>query len=379
MDIKDRLGYYLVGWKKFYNKTLALIESKKVGYAPLWIFNDHVYSSMNWTIPIEETLESIYTRRAIQLRDQYDYLMLYYSGGSDSHNILYTFLKNNIFIDEIIMQIPELDRKNLNGWDTSKRNIYGEIDAVATPQLQSLKNVLHPNTKIRYQDISKPAFELLEKDNWFDLNPTGALITISGGVARQAVSLHDNDILSLANTGKRSCQIYGVDKPLVYFNGADYYAFFSDSSAQHCSPVEMNKDYHDIFHNHIMTEFFYWTPDMPEIVVKQAQEIKKACETDPVKKLLWAQTLDKHIGEYRSSMHPIIYPGVGTPAFQTEKPITAIHREMDSWFWATASENAKNNYLQTMNYLKDNIDPIYGIKNDVHNGISSTNSKFYKL
>lgn len=379
MDIKDRLGYYLVGWKKFYNKTLALIESKKAGYKPLWIFNDSVYSSIDWTVPILESLDSIYERRAKQLRDQYDYLVLYYSGGSDSHNILCTFIKHNIFIDEIVMQIPELDRKNLNGWDTSGRNVYGEIDAVASPQLQYLKNVLNPNTKIRYQDISKPALELLEKDNWFDLHPTGNLISITGGVARQAVNMYDTTVLSLASAGKRACQIVGVDKPLVYFNGTDYYAFFADNSAQHCSPIELNRDYYEIFHNHFVTEFFYWTPDMPEIVVKQAQEIKKACELDPVKQLLWAQTLNKHIGEYRTAMHPIIYPGVGTPTFQTDKPPSTIIREMDGWFWATASENAKNNYLQVMNYLKDNIDPIHGIKNDVHNGISSTNSKFYKL
>jgi hypothetical protein len=379
MNIKDRLGYYLVGWKKFYNKTLALIESQTVGYQPLWIFNDDVYSSIDWSVPIDETLESIYTRRAVQLREQYDYLVLYYSGGSDSHNILYTFLKNNIFIDEIVMQIPEMDRNNLNGWDTSGRNVYGEIDAVATPQLQYLKNILNPNTKIRYQDISKPVLELLEKDDWFELHPTGNLISITGGVARQAVNMYDTTILSLASSGKQACQIVGVDKPLVYFDGTDYYAFFADNSAQHCSPVELNRDYYEIFHNHFVTEFFYWTPDMPEIVVKQAQEIKQACELDPSKQLLWTQTFSKHIGEYRTVMHPIIYPGVGTPSFQTDKPPSTIIREMDSWFWEIASSNAKNNYLQVMNYLKDNIESKHGIKNDIHNGIISTNSKFYKL
>jgi hypothetical protein len=118
---------------------------------------------------------------------------------------------------------------------------------------------------------------------------------------------------------------------------------------------------------------------MPEIVVKQAQEIKQACELDPSKQLLWTQTFSKHIGEYRTVMHPIIYPGVGTPSFQTDKPPSTIIREMDSWFWEIASSNAKNNYLQVMNYLKDNIESKHGIKNDIHNGIISTNSKFYKL
>ena len=110
----DRLGFYLVGWKKFYNKTLALLESKKTGYEVEWVFNNDVYSKIDWSIPIEESLMEIYRRRAQQLRDQYDYLILYFSGGADSGNVLHAFLENGIFIDEIVMQLPEIVKPTLN-------------------------------------------------------------------------------------------------------------------------------------------------------------------------------------------------------------------------------------------------------------------------
>ena len=116
----DRLGYYLVGWKKFYNKTLALMESKKTGYEVTWSFNENIYGSIDWSIPIETPLFEIYKQRAQQLRDKYDYLMLYYSGGADSGAILRTFVENNIFIDEIVMQLPEPVRQTFDPKDKSE-------------------------------------------------------------------------------------------------------------------------------------------------------------------------------------------------------------------------------------------------------------------
>ena len=129
----DRLGYYLVGWKKFYNKTLALMESNKTGYEVKWVFNDDVYGKIDWTIPIEEPLLEIYKRRAQQLREKYDYLMLYFSGGADSAVILRTFVENNIFLDEIVLQLPEPVRQSFTPNDTAEANIYAEIEYSAVP------------------------------------------------------------------------------------------------------------------------------------------------------------------------------------------------------------------------------------------------------
>jgi len=39
----DRLGFYRVGFKKFSNKTLALIESNRTGYEVEWLFNNEIY------------------------------------------------------------------------------------------------------------------------------------------------------------------------------------------------------------------------------------------------------------------------------------------------------------------------------------------------
>jgi hypothetical protein len=370
------LGYYLVGFNKFVNKTLALIESKKTKYAVKWVFNDDVYSAVDWSVPIAKSLPQLYAARAKQLREQYDYIALYYTGGADSNNILLSFLDNGLFIDEIVMQLPEPDRKNFNNTDMSNRNIYGEIDFVAVPYLNSIKHKIHPNTKLRFQDFSKSLIELLRHDNWFETNTPGTNICL-GVIGRQATSLYENHILKLIDNGKRCCQLLGVDKPLVYFDGVNYYAYFTDSSAMHAAPVTLNKE--EIYHKHYITEFFYWTPEMPEIVIKQAQEIKAQCEIDPNKKHLWSTSLNVHIGEFRKVMHPIIYPGLPEPVFQTEKPDSKIIRDQDLWFWNTASDEVKHNYLDVIKYLEENISKDSGIQQDIKNGLSSTNTKFYKL
>ena len=373
----DRLGFYRVGFKKFTNKTLALIESNRTGYEIEWIFNNNVYEKIDWTIPIETHLLDLYRQRAQQLRDKYDYLMLYYSGGADSSTILRTFVENNIFLDEIVMQLPETVRQTFDPNDTSEANFYAELEYSAVPYLNKIKNKLHPNTLIRYQDFSKPGLELLKKEDWLDTVPLCTNITLSG-VFRQIAQNNDHHILNLYDTGKSIAQILGIDKPLVYFDGTDYYCYFMDTSTYHyVSPVDFNDS--ELSKGKYSTEFFYWTPDMPEIVVKQAQDIKRNCELNTWAKFMASEILTRHISEYRSVLHSVIYPSDVTVEFQTEKPSSKIVRAMDRWFWETASQTVQGNYLGAIDYIKQHTNSKHMINGDIYNGIAGHNSKFYKL
>jgi len=373
----DRLGYYLVGKNKFYNKTSALIESYQTRYEPVWVFNNDVYGSIDWTVPITEDLASIYRRRAQQLRDQYDHLVLYFSGGADSINILHAFIDNNIFLDEIVFQYPKEIEKIFNNDDLSNANFYSEIQYSALPILNNLKHKISSKTQVRHQDFSKPLIELLKHDDWFEKKHMGSNITISG-IARQATQDIESHILDLCDRNKTVAQILGIDKPLVYFDGVNYFAYFIDLSATHCPPINRDNT-QDLYSTFYQTEFFYWTPSMPEIVVKQAQEIKRHCEIDTAKKMLWARSRTTHISEYRDVMHPIIYPSSSTPLFQTTKPLSKVIREQDRWFWETADRNVINNYLNVISYLKHNINDYHAIDNDLMNGLQGHISQYYKL
>lgn len=373
----DRFGYYQVGWKKFYHKTLALIEHTKTRQKVEWIFNDNVYSAIDWSIPIPESLDELYRKRAQQLRDNYDYLALYFSGGADSSNMLRTFVNNGIFLDEIVMQSPEPVKGTFNKEDISDANVYSEIPFSAVPIINELKNLIHPNTIIRYQDTSQGVIELFNHDNWFEKQPLGVTLALNP-VARQHTSFTDAHILNLCDTGKRTAQIIGTDKPLLMYDDdtGNYYSYFLDVTAMHAPPVDLTKK--EISDKAYHTEFFYWSPDMPEISIKQAQEVKHYCELDHRIRTAVCNT-KTHIGELRSILHPIIYPSMPAVPFQVGKGHLGSVRKKDDWFWSNATALQKYNFQGAIDYLQNSISSSNFKNGDIGNGLTGHRSKLYKL
>ena len=101
---KAHFGYYQVGNYRTFSKLEAIEIEQATGETVHWNFNDEVYSCYDWTKEPEPntSISEFYRRRAQQLRDKYEYLVLMYSGGPDSQVILDTCLGNNIHIDEIV-------------------------------------------------------------------------------------------------------------------------------------------------------------------------------------------------------------------------------------------------------------------------------------
>ena len=81
-------GYFKVGKDIFFSKIDAILHASKTNADVTFHFHDDVYGSVDWTRPLHVPLDVLYRQRAQQLRDKYDYLVLHYSAGSDSHNIL---------------------------------------------------------------------------------------------------------------------------------------------------------------------------------------------------------------------------------------------------------------------------------------------------
>ena len=373
----ERLGYYQVGDQKIINKSKALIEASKHNCHVRWDFNDSVYSSINWTTPISTPLSELYRLRAHQLRDQYDHLMLYYSGGADSTNVLHAFIDNNIFLDEIVMQYPKPIESTMNNTDSSNGNYFSEIKFTAMVHLDKVKNRLDPRTKIRILDQSADTTELFKKDDWFEKYPLGTMIT-PAAVGRQISAITDPALNKFYEQGKTVCQIYGVDKPIVGINNNEYFAYFIDAHATHAVPT--GYDLGDLANKFFFTEFFYWTPDLPEIVVKQAQEIKKMSELDKNVKWHISNLSDIHIDQLRSVLHPIIYcDEANAKVFQTSKPGSNVYRPMDKWFWLPEFKKAQENYLNVINYLGQAIDPKYFVNDSVYDGLRLITSRKYKL
>ena len=104
--IHCKQGYYQVGRKLFNKKFNALLEASVTHQPVMWNFNQAVFAKQAQMPRIGVPILELYKQRALQLRDKYDYLILAYSGGADSDNILKVFQQNNIYLDEVWCDWP---------------------------------------------------------------------------------------------------------------------------------------------------------------------------------------------------------------------------------------------------------------------------------
>ena len=349
-----KLGYYTVGNKKFYNKPEALVEATKTGHFPEWDFNNDVFGQQNWTQEPETPLKELYRIRAQQLRDTYDYIRIEASGGGDSTTAVYSFLLNGIHVDEVVFRYPKTGEKNLTAdpFNTKPENTLSEYNFAAQPLLKWIANN-HPEVKITIHDYSDYILNENIDETW----------VLKGKDYFQIAHVFKHDAISLidhrrtADTGKSICVLFGIDKPKMCIRDSKWYLYFMDLQANHSNIITNGYD-------NITNEYFYWTPDLPDIIHKQAHLIKTWFSLPQNKHLQylvrWPNSSIAHRTAYEQMVKPLIYPDYDPATFQTSKPTNSFYNEMDYWF----AENFKDTTVyQTQQagqkLLVDNIDPKY--------------------
>jgi hypothetical protein len=244
-----------------------------------FVFHDELFSKFDWAKEPTESLQELYKQRAIQLRDKYKYLIVGYSGGSDSHQILQTFLDNDIFVDEVFTStwqklLSGIDRAELSADEHLKFFLEYELNVV--PMLKLIKEK-SPLTKITVADTSDFLYNDVKTRNF---EVMGMLKTNGGSFRGLLVPIPQTIKLFAGYTVNKLSQdgiafISGVDKPVIQKHGKSIFACFSD----------VGYTYDKLMNNKVIDkvckfEYFYWTPDFPLIPIKQAHVVKKALETD---------------------------------------------------------------------------------------------------
>ena len=100
------LGHYLVDGKIFNDKIKAILYANENKKNIDYNFFSEIFTAINWNQEPETSLDQLYKIRAQQLRDKYDYLIAFCSGGADSCQMALSFLKNDIHLDEIYAAAP---------------------------------------------------------------------------------------------------------------------------------------------------------------------------------------------------------------------------------------------------------------------------------
>lgn len=378
-----KTGYYVIDNNIYYNKIQAFLAASKMPTETWnlnndrikWIFNEDVFIKYPWHIEPEESIKDIYRRRAQQLRDKYDYLRLECSGGSDSVTVAYSFLLNNIHLDEIIFRYPKQGEKDVSGdpWDTTTENTLSEWEFAAKPFMDWVATHF-PKTKITMHDYSKDmlAQEKTIDESWIFqtrhyLQPSHAHKHTHWGVTER-----------IADRGIQIGVIYGSDKPRLCVKEGKFFLYFVDTVANVNNP--------DIgSYNNITSELFYWTPDCPELVAKQAHMITQWFSMPVHHKfqhtLHWPNNNFANRQWYEQLTKSVIYPDWDSNTFQVVKPSNNIYNEMDYWFHTNFKDlRLYSVWRAGVDYLIDNLDDKYvGQLNNRPTNLKEYISPFYYL
>ena len=354
LENNPKLGYYTVGQTRHYIKPQALIDATKTNQFPEWNFNRDVFDNYNWSEEPAVDLRELYRMRAQQLRDQYDYIRLEVSGGGDSSTAAYSFILNGIHLDEVVFRYPKTGEKNVTDdpFNTKPENTLSEWKYAAQPLLQWIATHA-PKTKITMQDYSQDMLNSNHDESWVfrtkDYFQPGHAFKHTA----DAVDSHKQTL----DQGKRVCMLWGVDKPKVCIKDSKWYLYFMDVQANNANP-EVGQ------WSNVTNEYFYWTPDLPELLCKQAHIIRKWFD-------LPSNTYLQHLARwpnysfaqrttFEHIVKPLLYPDYDPATFQTSKPTNSFYNEMDYWFYTNFQDTHVYRVWQAgLQHLVNNIDTKY--------------------
>lgn len=260
---RNQIGYYKVGNEIYLSKHKALVDSAAKKTKTTFHWFDDAFDLFDRNLLGKQTLNQLYKERAQMLRDKYDYLILNYSGGCDSWNILKTFLDNGIKLDQVMVCWPfkagEAGLYQPNKKDVRANNFMSEWDFTTKPDLEWLAKT-HPDIKIEMIDwadpfISNPNF--VNNTSFDNLNHFHNLADLSRS------TLFSKTEQELIEKGKTVGTIWGLDKPNIVVQDETVYMAFNDSIITVAHPAPCNP---------YGTEYFYWTPDMPLLTFEMAAQ-----------------------------------------------------------------------------------------------------------
>jgi hypothetical protein len=396
---KNKFGYFTVGDNHTYSRFEASQISQRTGQTVKWYLNDIYYNSFDWTKEPIDDIQTLYKKRAESLRDSYDYLVLMYSGGIDSCNMLHAFIDNNIKLDEICTV------GSIKGSNNNRAFAVGEVLHEAVPYIKKLQNSnLLNGTKFRLIDSSDQVYNTLKhlnidsrEETFVDFNLMNNLTSISKWDVRSYVK----DYAAIVDSNIKLCLIWGEGKPSIQFDQQKekhkFVLYLNGTYDFACSPKlqkQNNPGYFD--------EMFYW--DDANIMIKQShmclhylknvelfkdifvdlEQIKnfntlvkqsEKCSynvSSPLLSYVITKYNNKSVVLKLPFLHNLIYPKIQPPLFNQGKQKSKIYNPIDEWLRDSLPEQSGKwydgyNHHSVLGNLQGKITP----------GLTNFSKEFY--
>jgi hypothetical protein len=232
--------YYSVGDYRTYSKIDAFRVANGDPTKVSFEFLETGFQHVNWNRPLD-SWSDLLGKRCQQLRDKYDWLVLWFSGGWDSTTVLDAFVANQIPLDEILIynrtwfQDPEI--------------------GPALQYAQEIKQQHMPGLKITLVDIdgrdSDEVYKRLGSDWIFTPGCSIMYPKMHRYFLFHEIGKSAREIKKTPNIGT----IHAQDKPKVLIADGKWKNFQPDGGMYQYMNVDC--------------EFFYITPELPELHVAQ--------------------------------------------------------------------------------------------------------------
>ena len=225
--------------KKLYDTKISVLASDAEYENLLLVTHGGDWKNIDWSVEPEETFINLLYQRCKQLRDKYEYLTLYYSGGADSETMLQSFIKSKTFIDEIV----------INNFTVGSINPLLDV-TLAIKKLQSYQKNYLNKTKITINEItSRDFYRFLTEYNWQDSSFNLSI----GNFRRMTLPLYKQIGMSISVSEKDSIgHIFAESKPAIAYREDKYFSYWG-------VPFGIGQ----------WAEWFYTSLDLPELHLKQ--------------------------------------------------------------------------------------------------------------
>lgn len=342
------------------SKIEALEAAHRLNGHVTFHFHDDIYSSFDWRVPITDSINDLYRTRAQQIRNQHQRVVLAYSGGIDSHNMLRSFLDNDIRVDAIFYFY--------NSTDPDDQSVLNqEWNLQTRHRIQTLQQQ-YPDLKFYKIDMSSITLRMIDDyyDDYYYLIGDGRLSPNSLGIS------FFKSLLPAEYNKLDTAMVWAIDKPRLRYHNNRFYFNFLDKLFRP-KPIDAGSG----------IVYFYYSAHLPQLVIKQAQ----------IARAYWQNNLDLITTHAKNRWNPnlgwvldadhmpvqrLIYPYCDQGQFLTWRHTNQVFPERDQWLYRSNTEQRLRLQKIYHSYLGV-INPSWCNQHDVNQGLIGHLSKDYEL
>lgn len=240
----NRIRVYSNKTKKYYATKLAVMASGE-NFGDLEVVHDNgFWDKVDWTKEPTESFISLLHARCHQLRQKYSYLILYYSGGSDSDTVLQSFISSGVRLDEVV-----INRISFNDKDAPLKDI-----ELAIQKLKQYSKLI-PDTRITINNVKENIIsEFADNQQWID-TPFNGTIGMLRRFTVDDFSEYDEGMLIRRGS---TAHIFGDLKPVIGYRNNKWYSWLTNWGTA----------------TNLIGEWFYTSTDLPSLHLKQVHMAK---------------------------------------------------------------------------------------------------------